>query len=911
MIRSPRLLACAILLAPVICVGAESAPATTQPAARVLTEVGRQVDRPDERVSLLSNGMTVLLKAHRSAPVVSVRMYCRTGSIYEQEYLGSGMSHLFEHLLHGAATTTRSEERSREILNEIGGNTNAYTTYDVTCYFINTSKEHLSTAVSLLGDWITRPTFPQAAFEREWGVVQRELERDLDNPDEQLFQLLMTTMFREHPARYPIIGHQPIVQKLTKEDIVGYYRRMYVPDNIVVCVAGDIDLDAALALVQQQFASFTRQRVPNIVLPEEPPMTTPRFAVKRMKVPAAMVQLAWPSIPLTHPDLYALDVLSYILTQGDSSRLVRTVRDTGLAYTVDSMSWTPAWARGIFAVSMRLVPDAVEKARAAVLEQVELLKKDLVTPEELRQAQNQKAAEHVFASQTAESVAEKMVQDYLSTGNTHFSQAYVDGIQRVTPEQVREVARRYLLTDRMATISVLPEGGPEAAQPPAERGQPGEVRLIRLDNGLRCLIRRDPTTPIVAMQAYALGGVLLETPETSGYSRLAALTAVRGTSKRTAEQIARFFDSRGGSLEATSGANTIYFQSQVLSRDFPEALDVFADVVCNPTFQPAELDAVRPRVLDAIDQIDESWRTEVTAYVQRKLFGHASPYAMQPVGSTPVVRQAKAEEIAGFYRRSFTGPNTVVAIFGDVKPEEAESLVRRHFAGLSKGAIELPNPSEPGNPAPVLYKKEKPPTRGVAGVALGFHGTTVKNTDDVAALAMLQTVINGYRYPTGWLQDALRGGDRSLVYEVHSRNVPGLIPGSFVILAACEPAKVNDVYGIIQEHIRKARAGNFTAEEIERARTIIVTTELMENQTNEDRAMQAATDELYGLGYDYRSQYLERIRRIGAAEMRRVAEEYLVNPTVAVVTPAPQLVDIGIRPAGIDKDQPRREEGSQ
>ena len=93
---------------------------------RRLTEYKRLIDRPDERVSILTNGLSVILKAHRTAPVVSVRMYCRTGSIYEQEYLGSGMSHLFEHLLHGAATTTRTEEQSRTILDEIGGNTNAY-----------------------------------------------------------------------------------------------------------------------------------------------------------------------------------------------------------------------------------------------------------------------------------------------------------------------------------------------------------------------------------------------------------------------------------------------------------------------------------------------------------------------------------------------------------------------------------------------------------------------------------------------------------------------------------------------------------------------------------------------------------------------------------------------------------------
>ena len=116
-------------------------------------------------------------------------------------------------------------------------------------------------------------------FDREWEVVQRELERDLDNPNRQLFYLMQETMYRVHPIRYPIIGHQPIVQKLTKEDIVGYYRRMYVPDNIVVCIAGDINLDETLATVKKEFASFDRRPVPTIALPEEPEMVTPRVAI--------------------------------------------------------------------------------------------------------------------------------------------------------------------------------------------------------------------------------------------------------------------------------------------------------------------------------------------------------------------------------------------------------------------------------------------------------------------------------------------------------------------------------------------------------------------------------------------------------------------------------------------------------
>ncbi len=862
------------------------------------------VDRPDQRVCTLDNGLTVILQTHRTAPVVSVRMYCRTGSIYEQEYLGSGMSHLFEHLLHGSATATRSEEESRRLLDDIGGNTNAYTSFDVTCYFINTGREHLQTAVNLLGDWITRPAFPQEAFDREWGVVQRELERDLDDPDRQMFSLTMETLYLEHPARYPIIGHQPIVQTLTKEDIVGYHRRMYVPDNIVIAIVGDIDLDATLDCVRREFASFARRPVPMMTLPVEPEMTTPRSATKRMEVQAAMLTLAWPSIPLTHPDLYALDVLSYILTEGDSSRLARSVRDQGLTYTLDSVSWTPAWARGVFWIAARLDPDKLDQATAAILEQVRLLHTELVTAEELDKAKRQKAAEHVFASQTADQVAGLLAQDFLATGDVEFSRAYVANIQKVTAEQIREVAARYLLPQRLATITVLPEKPQAQATAPAQGPGPQPVRKVTLPNGLRCLIQQDPTTPLVAMQSFSLGGVLFEDEQTNGLSRLAAQLAPRGTPTRSAQDIASFFDSRGGMLSGASGNNTLFVTAQVLRDDFVEAFEVFADVVCRPAFPREELEIYRARQLDQIARLNETWRSELLAYFQTKMFPQ-SPYRFQAVGSRDVLATVTSEQVGDFYRRHVTGPHTVVAIFGDVDVDQAEALVRKHFGVLPADSPPMPSAtSDPASTEPSLYIKRKPPTRGAAGLCIGFPGMRIADPRDTVRMAVLDTIISGYRYPTGWLQDNLRGGDRSLVYEVHAINQPGLIPGTFFMYAACQPDKVSEVYAIITQQLERARAGEFSPEELERARTIIITTELMEKQTHSDRAMQAALDELYGLGYDYRDGFADAVRQVTLENVRQVARQYLTQPVIAVVTPQPDEVRFGMEPTAVQDDEP-------
>ncbi len=621
-----------------------------------------------------------------------------------------------------------------------------------------------------------------------------------------------------------------------------------------------------------------------------------------MKTEAAMVNLAWPSIPLDHPDLHALDVLSFILTQGESSILAREVRDRGLVYSIDSSSYTPPWARGTFLITARTAPDKREAAIAAILAQVDRLREELVLAEELEQAKKQKAAEHVFGLQTAEAVAENMARDYQATGDIHFSRSYVDHIARLTREQIRDVARRYLVRQRLGTIQILPQTETATTGPAVADVGPQPIRRITLDNGLRCLIQPDNSVPLVAIQSFSLGGTLFEDDKTNGLSQLVALLAPRGTTTRSAEQIARFFDSRGGTFGGNAGNNTIYFAAQVLKEDFADALDVVADVVRNPSFPKDELERYRPILLDRIRRIDEVWRSELLAYLDRKAFVH-SPYRLPTAGSPEVVSAASREDLLAFHAERFTAANTVVAVFGDIDPTAAESLLRRKFGALPAGKAGLPDATpEPPRDKPLLYVKAKPPTRQAAGIGLAFAGLKFDDSENMARMAVLDTIISGYRYPTGWLEENLRGGDRSLVYEVHAINRPGPIPGALEIYAACEPGKVNEVYTIITAQLDRARAGRFTEAELVRAKTIIATTELMERQSNADRAMRASLDELYGLGYDNGERFLDRVRSVTLDDVHATARQFLTQPVVAVVTPDPDAVDIGIAPAAVERE---------
>lgn len=243
------------------------APVAAPPSAAPLTVTERLLNEPTRHVIKLSNGVTVLLQQNKTAPVVACRIYVKAGSLTEQQYMGAGLSHVLEHLVAGASSKAVKEAESQQLLKVLGGDSNAYTTYDHTCYFITTTKDNWPIAMRLLADWVTGADFTQEQFDREYKVVQREIEMGEAEADRTFYKMTAANRYLVNPAKYPPIGYKPIFQKLTRQDARDYYHQMYVPDNMIVSIAGDIDLDAAEKQVEADFASAVRREIPVISLP--------------------------------------------------------------------------------------------------------------------------------------------------------------------------------------------------------------------------------------------------------------------------------------------------------------------------------------------------------------------------------------------------------------------------------------------------------------------------------------------------------------------------------------------------------------------------------------------------------------------------------------------------------------------
>jgi zinc protease len=865
--------------------------------------LGRFGESEPVEPTVVANGLVLLVKEMHTAPVVTAQVYVKTGSMFEGEYAGSGISHVLEHLVHGAATPTHSEEETVKLLASIGGQSNASTWKESTRYYISTGREYLPLALSLLADWMTNAIISDEVFQREIKVINEEFTRSRDNPYRELWETAGQTLFQVHPTRLPVIGYPELLNALTREQVVDYYRRTYVPNNMVLIIVGDVSREEARKEVEATFGKLTRGFIEPTALPEEPEQVAKRVATKEFPTLAAggtaLLRMDVRTVPLTHPDLYPLDVLAYILSQGRSSRLVERLREERrLVSRISAYSVTPGFDAGYFAVAADCDVGKLPAVEEAVWAELTRLREEEVSPEELAKAKRQKISEYFYGRQTVESEAAGLASGFLAASDANFDLTYAQNIQRVTAEDIRRVARTYL-RDEALCVTVLrppsataqaPTGAVERAeQPPASPAPRPQASEVKMPNGLLLLVKEDHRLPLVAVQATSPGGVRAETEETNGLFTFTAAMLTRGTERRSAQEIARFLDERGATLGAATGRNTIYLTGQSISADFDDFFALAAEVLTQASFPEAEMERLRPVLLEQVRRRYEQGEQEALLFFAETMYPQ-TPGRFFQGGREEVLAKLTREDLLRCYRGYVRPERMVLAVFGDV---DSQAVIRKVEETL--GAVSLTEPPAPLSPPRAnppraeAVKAEKLTDKQKAYVAIGYPGMRVVDVEDRVPMLVLNAVMSGIRVPGGWLHEALRGpASQGLVYGVYAYDEAGVDAGSFIIFADCDADRTQLVTDLMLQQVERAKTTLVSAEELERAQRTAVTAQELSLQSLGEQALDAALNELYGLGFDFTGKLMERVRNVSSEDLQRVARKYFANPVVTVCRPKPK-----------------------
>ncbi|MDO9543118.1 MAG: pitrilysin family protein, partial [Kiritimatiellia bacterium] len=694
-----------------------------------------QIERltQDVRRHQFDSGLVCIIKEDWSAPLVSIQVWIGAGSAQEDEYLGGGLSHLIEHMIFKGTPQRRPADIARQI-DDAGGTINAYTSLDRTVFWVDMPAEHWQTGLDVLADAVTHASFPADEWRREKDVVRREMAMGKDNPDRVLSKLLWQTAYRVHPYRFPVIGLEDIFNTLTRDDLVAFFRRNYLPDNMIITVVGSVKADSALATVENRFRGVGRRARPLPAQTEEPPQLSQRSARKTGAYNISRLAMAWHTVGLSHPDAPALDILSIITGGGRSSRLNQKIKENQkLAFNIDAWSFTPK-DTGLFGISADFDPANEDDLLKAITAEVATWQTNLFSAAEVEKARNKIAADTLLAFQTLHGQADTFASGEFYAGTPFYFDTYLKRLSTVTPESLAAAANRYL-PEQNRTLVILspgitnesvakigPEPTPACGHPspggdikkfkdntriPSLEGCPlasakhsggaGTGRMGQPDgtswtnvvktvfpNGLTLLAREDNRLPFVQVCVASLGGLLMENDRNNGITCLMAELLTRGTKERTQEQIANAVERKSGSISSFSGINSYGLQARCFSRDAELFMDILSDCCLRSVFAEEEIAKCKAIQVSRIEQQYESPMFLAQEAMRKELFaGH--PYRLNMEGTRASVMAVTREELFSLHAKTAAGSNTVIAVFGDIATVKARELVEKFLGKMPAG----------------------------------------------------------------------------------------------------------------------------------------------------------------------------------------------------------------------------------
>jgi zinc protease len=824
----------------------------------------------------LPNGLHVMIKPDRSAPVATVQFWIGTGSMQEEQFTGSGISHAVEHMIFKGSTNTPPGDLSR-LIQEAGGSLNAYTTLDRTVYFADLPARNWQIAFDLYADAIFHPTFPPEEWTSEREVILREIAMGEDDPRRVLIQHLWRTAVREATYRHPVIGYTDTFSKITRDDLVTFHTRHYTPCNTTVILIGDIDTDAVRTHVTDTLQSLTRPPRAPVVLPTEPPQATPRLS--RFTAPHNLTRLAqmWRVPEFPHPDAAALQVLAHIAGSGRTARLHRTLVEED-ALLLGVSAWY--FDRGYWGISAQLDPPNENNAILAIDREVTALRSSPFLQDEVDQAIRAMITSTIQSFTTMSGQAAHYGFYRQLTGNPAADRILLEQIIAVTPDDVKRVAETWLQPHTLSRVIVAPEGGSVVPPVIAQEQAAATTQRVVLPNGVTLLLRPYQRLPFVYIAVALEGGLLSEAPGQAGITTLMAELLTRGTASRSRDEIARIIESRGASLSSFSGFNAFGLTATGLSEDTDVLLDLIADVLTNPTFPADELERQRIRQMAAIRQAFEQPVTQTMQQLRAMLFRH-HPYAFLTNGTEDSVARLTREQLQEHHSRLTTSSNLVIAVFGDIDPESVTTKLKDALQGIQVGPAPSRLATRPAPPE--ILRNQQTDRRQQAIIIMGVPGLDIFDPDAEAA-NLLQTALSGM---SSSLFQEIRE-KRGLAYFTSATQQTGLHPGFFALFAGTEHTSIPQVEALMREEIARIREQGITAAEFQRAHAQLRASHDMRLQNQLSMAMDAALHERYGLGHLHPFDFPARIDAVTPDQVQQLARRLFRDDALATAILLPE-----------------------
>jgi zinc protease len=872
----------------------------------------------------LKNGLRVVHHVDRSTPVVTVGIMYRVGS--KNEVAGrTGFAHLFEHMMFQGSQNYDADYFTP--LAEAGGTINGNTTVDRTFYYETVPSNFLELALYMEADRMggLLPAMTQEKLDNQRDVVKNERRQSYDNQpygtaSEKIAAIMYPTT---HPYNWTTIGSLQDLQAASMEDVKAFFRQYYVPNNADLIISGDFNEAQAKKWVEKYFGKITRGGSVMRPSPVQPKLDQViRSVVEDPLAPSPRRYMVWHGVRAYEADQAPLSVLASILSSGRGSRL-----QNNLLYSKELVSQVGAFNNsgeigGTFQITATARPNrSMEDIEQEINKEIERIKKEPPTELEMSRAKNAIEAQAIFGLQTVLGKTNRLADYGRLVGQHNYFQADLDRYARVTPADVQRVANQYLTANHLI-LTYMPKPGStrrateadtptsvasskkdqskidaQSAKLPKSGPNPKfalpAIEKTRLSNGLEVWMVEQRELPMVSMNLVLKTGQTNEPDNRRGVAGLTTALLDDGTKTRSAVDIANGLQSIGANMGVGGGWDSTNVTLTTLTKNLDQALDIYADVIQNPTFSEREFTSFRDRQIIGLRQQKANANSVANTVYNKVLYGD-HPYGRDNTEAS--LRAIGRDDLVRYYESTFRPNNAVLIVVGNYDKTMMRSKLETAFAGWKPGEITSRTlPTTKSLDKTAVYLVDRPnSTQSIVGI--GSIGIDRASQDYFPVLLMNNILGGGI---TGRISMNLRE-DKGYTYGANSSFTFRRGPGPFRAGGAMQTAVTKESVAELMKELRGIRGEiPITQKELDYYKQRLIRLYPAQFETVGAISDQLANLVTYGLPDTYFNDYMAKVNAVTLDDVNRVARQYLDPSKMAIVIVGDRkVIEPGLRELG-------------
>jgi zinc protease len=837
-------------------------------------------------LKVLKNNLNTLFVDSPGSTTGSVQVWFRAGSALEDKS-NEGIAHFLEHMFFKGTKKRPGAAIAHEV-ESFGGEINAFTSFDYTCYYINTPNTELEKTAEILMDMVSNPEFKQDDLVPERGVVFEEYRRSQDNAGQYSFQQIQKNCFTGGYA-HPILGNEKTIKNFSREQLHDFRNRYYNLSNALLVVSGDLKKQNSIIKTIESFKlpSGDQSKFPKFNLKKKTSVN-----VHKKETHMIQVNLCWQGSPYTASASCHEDLALNCLGHGESSPLYNEL------VLKDSLANNSACSTmfmnngGLHYMRVVFPPKNINKVLARLTSTLVTAANDGFSKEDLTRIKNQYIASKVYDKESLESFTFNLGHSFAQTGNVNSEDEFIERIRSANISQVNTALRKVLSSDFHISTQIPLIEDQVKIKKTLEKFQSSlssklkkksaqsekklktktsnfdsQVKLIQIKPGVELLYRQNTLTPTFVMHAYIQGGLTEETPEINGVYQILSGALTKGYKGTSQKKLNEDLETNSAALNSFSGKNAYGITMHAQSEHFSRMCQHFTGSLLTPTFASSVVKHDKEMSLRTIKSHQEN-PVKFCFKEASDIFFHKHPYAMPIIGTPKSIRSITSKKVMELHQKNLKSKNILITYCGDEELATVLSELAPLFDSLpsiktKRASIKKFTPLKNQHRYVYFDREQTQIFFGLDSKPLGHKENT--------ALKMLSTHLSGQSSDLFvHVRDRL-----GLCYSAQPVHFTALEAGYWGIYMASGHDKVDAAIKAIKKIIDDIKVKGLSKSEFTRIKKMIAGQNLLHIQTNEDYANIYSVTCHQGKDLDYYHKNNENIKNLDYEEFSKSLKSVL------------------------------------